>query len=228
MLVKKDGSANNSAAQKGQRWSVFQSECKIKDKVGKLVIDGGSFTNMISKDLIQAFPLSTWRHPTPHHVNWMNPTEKLKITHKVRVNFSVDNYIDKVDCNVVPMDVCHLLLGRPWEYDLNATHEGRSKQYSFVHKGVHHVLKPLQETTINAEVLPSLKKKKNLVSEIIPKPGTALLQGGDNDVAFNSHISVSENLCKGANVCKNEAHNHILKPRTAFFDEGDDDKAMVH
>lgn len=126
MLVKKGGSANNSAAQNGQQLSVFQSECKIKDKVCKLVNDGRSFTNIISKDLVQALSLSTWRHPTPHHVNWMNPAEKLKITHKVRVNFSIGNYTDKVDCDVVQMDVCHLLLGRPWEYDLNATHEGRS------------------------------------------------------------------------------------------------------
>jgi hypothetical protein len=38
LLVKKDENTNNVAVQKGQRWSVFQSECKIKDKVYKPVI----------------------------------------------------------------------------------------------------------------------------------------------------------------------------------------------
>jgi hypothetical protein len=158
--VKKDENTNNVASQKGQRWNAFQLECKIKDKVYKLVIDGGSFTNVISKDLVQTLSLSTWRHPTPHHVKWMNPAEKLKITHKVRVKFSVGSYIDKVEYDVVPMDVCHLLLGIPWAYDLNATYEGCSNHYSFVHKGMHHVLKPMLECAINVEVFPTITKKK--------------------------------------------------------------------
>jgi hypothetical protein len=32
----------------GQHSNVFQDECKIKDKTCKLIIDGGSFTNVIS------------------------------------------------------------------------------------------------------------------------------------------------------------------------------------
>src|SRR6266508_5663848 len=96
----KDHAAGQIIETKGQQRNVFQSECKIKDKVCKLVIDGGSFTNIISKDLVQALSLSTWRHPTPHHVQWINPAGKLKITHKVRVQFSIGNYIDKVECDV--------------------------------------------------------------------------------------------------------------------------------
>jgi hypothetical protein len=35
----------------------------------------------------------------------------VKITHKTRVKFSIGNYIDTVDCDVVAISVCHLLLG---------------------------------------------------------------------------------------------------------------------
>lgn len=56
-----------------------------------------------------------------------------------------------------------------------------------------------------------------------------MFQGGENGVAVSSLIIVLENPCKCANVRKNEAHNnHLLKLRTTFFDEGEDDKAMVH
>ncbi|GJU23734.1 putative nucleotidyltransferase, ribonuclease H [Tanacetum coccineum] len=34
------------------------------------------------------------------------------------------------------MDACHLLLGRPWEYDRNTTHNGRANTYSFRFDGV--------------------------------------------------------------------------------------------
>ena len=53
---------------KGQRSSIFKSECSIKDKVCKLIIDGGSFTNVVSSDVFQALSLSTWRLSTPRYM----------------------------------------------------------------------------------------------------------------------------------------------------------------
>ena len=47
--------------------------------------------------------------------------------------------------DVIPMDVCHVLLGRPWQFDKKVVHEGRRKCYSFDKDGMRHVLLPLQE-----------------------------------------------------------------------------------
>jgi hypothetical protein len=177
--VQRDGTI---ATVKGQRSNIFQSECKIHDKVCKLIIDGGSFTNVISSDLVHALSLSTRRLPTPRYVQWMNKSGMLKITHRTRVKFSVGNYVDTVDCDVAPLSACHLLLGRPWQFDLDATHGGRSNSYSFVHKGILHVLKPMLESAIKAEVFAPVKKKYQAATNK-PKPRTALLQGEENDVA---------------------------------------------
>jgi hypothetical protein len=49
-----------------------------------------------------------------------------------------------VDCDVAPLSACHLLLGQPWQFDLDAG--GRSNTYSSVHKGMSHVLKPPMDT----------------------------------------------------------------------------------
>src|SRR5438128_9172461 len=91
------------------------AQCRIKEVSCKVLIDGGSYTNAISKDLVQALGLSMWRHPQPHHVEWLYNSGRLKITHKVRVSFSIGDYVDKIICDVVPMDACQLLLGRPWQ-----------------------------------------------------------------------------------------------------------------
>jgi hypothetical protein len=72
----------------------------------------------------------------------MSQSGMLKITHRTRQKFSVANYVDTVDCHVAPLNACHLLFGRPWRFDLDVIHGGRSNCYSFVHKGVQHVLKP--------------------------------------------------------------------------------------
>ena len=47
------------------------------------------------------------------------------------VSFSIQKkYEDMVSCDVVPMDVCHLLLGRSWQYDRDTSHNGKNNTYS--------------------------------------------------------------------------------------------------
>jgi len=113
MMAREVHSDGTTIDVRGQRSNIFHSECKVHDKVCKLIIDGGSFTNVISSDLVHALSLSTWRLPSPCYMQWMNKSGTLKITHRARVKFSMGNYVDSMDCNVVPMNACHLLLGRP-------------------------------------------------------------------------------------------------------------------
>jgi hypothetical protein len=111
MMASEIHSNGTVATMKGQRSSIFQSECTIKDMVCKLIIDGGSFANVISSDVVHALSLSARRLPTPRYMQWMNQSGTLKITHKARVKFSVGSYIDTVDCDIAPLMACHLLLG---------------------------------------------------------------------------------------------------------------------
>ena len=45
----------------------------------------------------------------------------------------------------MPMDVCHILLGRPWQYDRKVTHDGKTNCYKFTKDGVKHTLVPIKE-----------------------------------------------------------------------------------
>jgi hypothetical protein len=49
----------------------------------------------------------------------------------VLVALSIGKYEDEVLCDVVPMHACHLLLGRPWQYDWRAINDGFTNKYSF-------------------------------------------------------------------------------------------------
>ena len=39
-----------------------------------------------------------------------------------------------------------MLLGRPWQFDRHAVHDGHANTYTLTKDGVKHKLKPLQET----------------------------------------------------------------------------------
>ncbi|XP_013617734.1 PREDICTED: uncharacterized protein LOC106324282 [Brassica oleracea var. oleracea] len=49
------------------------------------------------------------------------------------VSFSiVAIYKDKIYCDIVPMDLGHLIFGRPWQYDRETTHDGKRNCCRFV------------------------------------------------------------------------------------------------
>lgn len=41
------------------------------------------------------------------------------------------HYSDEVVCDVVDIDASHILLGRPWQYDVDITYRGRDNTYIF-------------------------------------------------------------------------------------------------
>jgi hypothetical protein len=88
----------DAAVRRNQRCTLFQTQCTIKEKACKLIIDSGSYCNGISRAMVATFNLLTWRIPEPKHVLWFNRCGMLKITHKVRVPFTIDDYVDQVEC----------------------------------------------------------------------------------------------------------------------------------
>ena len=45
----------------------------------------------------------------------------------------------------MPIDVCHILLGRPWQCDRGAMHDGKKNTYKFGKDGINHTLLPMEE-----------------------------------------------------------------------------------
>jgi hypothetical protein len=48
----------------------------------------------------------------------------------------------------VPLDACSLLLGRPWEFDADAIHYGRTNTYTLMHNGKKITLVPMTPAEI--------------------------------------------------------------------------------
>jgi len=53
------------------------------------------------------------------------------------------NYKDKVLCDIVPMKACHIVLGRPWQFNKKTMHNGLTNEITFTHKENNFILYPL-------------------------------------------------------------------------------------
>lgn len=58
----------------------------------------------------------------------------------------------------MPMDVCHVWLGKPWQFDRKAMHDGKDNTYTFVKDGIKHTLVPMQEQRGNNNISASSNK----------------------------------------------------------------------
>ena len=56
----------------------------------------------------------------------------MRVTKKVLVSFHIKKYEDEVLCDIVSMQVGHLLLGRPWPFDRHVKHNGFTNKYTFM------------------------------------------------------------------------------------------------
>ena len=126
-----------------QRENIFHTRCHINNKVCSFIIDGGSCTNVASVLLVEKLQLPTLKHPRPYKLQWLNDSGEVRVQKQVLVSFSIGKYHDEVLCDVVPMYASHILLGRPWQFDRRANHDGFKNRFSFVKDNKHVTLVPL-------------------------------------------------------------------------------------
>ena len=82
-----------------------------------MVIDSGSTHNSVSTEMVEKLGLQRIKHPTPYKVSWLQKGHKLLVKEQCNLEFQIVTYKDVVLYDIMPMDVCHILLGRTWKYD---------------------------------------------------------------------------------------------------------------
>ncbi|XXG59123.1 hypothetical protein AAC387_Pa04g1260 [Persea americana] len=100
------------------RSNIFKTWCRSNGKICSLFIDSGSYEKIVSQEMARKLKLTTEAHPKPYCIAWFKKGSEVNVSKQCLVSFSIGkNYKDQVWCDVVPMDVCHILLGRPWQFD---------------------------------------------------------------------------------------------------------------
>lgn len=141
VLLKPDKESADSTQWK----ALFQSVCNSQGKCCKLIIDSGSMDNLVATEMVEKLGLKSLKHPTSYLVSWLQKGHQLLVDEQSEVEFHIARYKDKLTCDIMLMDVCHILLGRPWQYDRKVVHDGKTYYYKFVKDGDEHTFVPMKE-----------------------------------------------------------------------------------
>ena len=155
----------NNDEHREQRDNIFHTHCLIANKLCNVIIDSGSCTNVASTLLVEKLKLPTIKHPRPYKLRWLNDSGEVKVNKQVLVLFSIGRYNDEVMCDIVPMYACHMLLGRPWQYDRRVMHDGYKNRYSLVMNGQRYNFGPLSPKAIYEDQMRIQKHYEELKSK---------------------------------------------------------------
>jgi len=143
-----------------QRENIFHTRCKVLENTYSLIMDSGSCCNCCSTMLVEKLALSILPHPNPYKLQWINDDEGMVVNQQVEVTFSIGNFEDNVLCDIVPMEACHILLGRPWIFERETIHNSHTNEITFTHQERKIVLHPLKPSQVEEGQVQMRKKRE--------------------------------------------------------------------
>jgi hypothetical protein len=115
---------------------LFCIKIHMKQNIVDCLFDLGSQSNLISAQLVEKLGLETQDHPQPYPLGWVRKDMELKVRKQCKFKFTINqNYVDEVVADVVPLDVCRVILGSPYLYVRDSIFRRRDNQYRLVKEG---------------------------------------------------------------------------------------------
>ena len=82
--------------------------------------------------MLEKLNLQATTHPHPYNIQWLNQSKGLQVNSRCLISISIGkNYDDELWCDIIPMDACHILLGRPWLFNQKMIQNGYLSSYFF-------------------------------------------------------------------------------------------------
>lgn len=82
---------------------------------------------------------------SPYRAYGVSNDQWVDIKEKTYVSFSIGPYYDTIICDIMPLNDCHMILGRVWQVDVKALHDGRENANVINKVGKKCVMKSVQD-----------------------------------------------------------------------------------
>ncbi|XP_031101907.1 uncharacterized protein LOC116005809 [Ipomoea triloba] len=164
-----------------QRENIFCAKGSLRGNTCTVVIGSGSCTSVASAAMLRIFQLPLLDYPNPYPLQWLSDARGVGVTKQVLIPLSINSYFDEILCDITRMQVSHILLGRPWKFDIKISYDGMRNTYVFHMNGVRYVLptlSPKQVEEIQLRLTQALKptSKKEEIKESKVEPLCLQLQ----------------------------------------------------
>lgn len=102
--------------------------------------------------MVEKLGLKMITYPTPYWVSWLPKGHWVLVNEQCQVEFQIGTYKDQVLCDVMCMDVCHVMLSRSWKFKIKVIYDGRENTFTFKKYGRRHTLLPLNDEKLEKQV----------------------------------------------------------------------------
>jgi hypothetical protein len=129
-------SSLNETQHEKQRIEIFHIKVISKHTKIDTLFDTRSQENLIYEDTVKKLHLETNPHPKPYPLGWICDNSKLHVTRTCKLRFSITaNFLDEVELDVIPLDICGIVLGSPYLYDRRSIFHRHENKYNLFKNG---------------------------------------------------------------------------------------------
>jgi hypothetical protein len=96
---------------------LFHIKIQVKKTKIDALFDSGPQANLIATNLVNKLVLEVHDNPIPFPLVWVNKDVEIKVKKQCKIKFIVSApFIDEVEVDVVPLDVCGVVFGIHYMY----------------------------------------------------------------------------------------------------------------
>jgi hypothetical protein len=106
---------------------LFHSHMWVKGDSLHFIVDSGSQKNMILEDIFKRLGLLITLHPHPYTIDWLRQGRDLHVIQQFRLPYDIKPFKDEVLCDIYPLEVCDVILGKPYFQKNHVVYESRPR-----------------------------------------------------------------------------------------------------
>jgi hypothetical protein len=91
------------------------------------IVNNSSQKNLISTEVIKRLDLPMTPHPQPYTIGWLHQGRDLCVSQQCRLPYDIKPFKDEVLCDISPLEVCDVLLGKPYLWKHHVVYEPRPR-----------------------------------------------------------------------------------------------------
>ena len=87
----------------------FCTKCNYEDKGCDVIINSETTKNLVLEETVKNFKIKREKYPHLYQISQLQDELKVMVSKQCLVKFKIGSYHDEVLCDIMHMDVCHLL-----------------------------------------------------------------------------------------------------------------------